>query len=405
MRRGFALGLRAMLAVPRPVAACLLLSAAALLSSCGGSGGATAEASPERIAALGGRIFGDTSLSTSGRQSCASCHDATFAHAPPNTLRVQPGGATMDQQGARAAPSIDYASLSGPFRFDASGRPLGGLFWDGRAATLQVQAESPLLSPLEMANNSRAEVVAKLARAAFADEFRAVFGADIFSRTDDAFERATFALQQFQLGESFRPFSSKYDAQLRGAAVLGTQEQRGLALFNDPAKGNCAACHPATRGADGSPPLFTNFGYENLGVPRNNELVRNEDGLYHDMGLCDRADMRQRFDLCGFFKVPTLRNVARRASFFHNGRFGSLREVLSFYATRDTEPQRWYPLDESGAVLKFDDLPPQHRANVNTRAAPYAGRQPGDAPALTETEIDDLLAFLLTLNDGYVVSP
>lgn len=383
----------------RPIAASLMLSGAALLSSCGGSGGAAAEASPERIAALGGRIFSDTSLSASGQQSCGSCHDAAFAHAPPNTLRVQPGGATMDQQGARAAPSIDYASFSGPFRFDANGRPVGGLFWDGRAATLQVQAGSPLLSPLEMANNSRAEVVAKLARAAFADEFKAVFGADIFSRTDDAFERATLALQQFQLGESFKPFSSRYDAVLRGSVALNAQEQRGLALFNDSARGNCAACHPATRGADGSPPLFTNFGYENLGVPRNNELIRNEDGLYHDMGLCDRAELRQRLDLCGFFKVPTLRNVARRASFFHNGRFGTLREVLDFYATRDTEPGRWYPSDDAGGVLKFDDLPPQLRGNVSTHA-PY-GRQPGDAPALSEADIDDLLAFLLTLNDGF----
>lgn len=376
--------------------------AAVALSACGGgSSSAPPAATPARIAALGERIFADTSLSTSGQQSCATCHDPARAHGPANSLSVQPGGPTMDQQGARAAPSIDYASFGGAFRFDAEGRPFGGFFWDGRAATLQAQAESPLLSPLEMANNSRADVVAKLARAAYAGEFRALFGADVFSRTDEAFEHATAALQQFQLGPAFRPFSSRYDAFLRGAVALNAQEERGLALFNDAAKGNCAACHPSARGADGSPPLFTNFGYDKLGVPRNNGLIRNEDALYRDMGLCDRADLRERPDLCGFFKVPTLRNTARRGSYFHNGRFASLREVLGFYATRDTDPARWYPRGEDGTVVKFDDLPPHLRGNVSVRA-PY-GRQSGDAPPLSEAEIDDLLAFLLTLNDGYVV--
>lgn len=389
---------------PRLAALALALAAGALgLAACGGSGGgAPADASPERIAALGARLFADPSLSASGQQSCASCHDAAHAHGPPNVLPTQPGGATMDQQGARAAPSIDYASFAGPFRFDASGRPVGGLFWDGRAATLQEQAGSPLLSPLEMANNTRAEVVSRLSRAASADEFRALFGADIFSRPDSAFERATFALQQVQQGVAFRPFSSKFDAVQRGAAAFSAAEQRGLALFTDPAKGNCAACHPATPRPDGSPPLFTNFGYENLGVPRNPALLRNEDGLYFDLGLCGRGELITRLDLCGFFKVPTLRNVARRGSFFHNGRFGTLREVLDFYATRDTSPERWYPRDEAGTVLKFDDLPPHLRGSVNTRTPPYAGRVAGGTPALSEAEITDLLAFLLTLNDGEV---
>ncbi len=388
----------------KPVAvrvACLAL--ALLLAGCGGSG-ADGGPAPERVAALGARIFEDVSLSASGRQSCASCHDAAHAHGPPNALPTQPGGAAMDQQGARAAPSIDYAAFAGAFRFDASGRPLGGLFWDGRAATLQEQAASPLLSPLEMANNTRAEVVARLARAAYADEFRALFGAEIFARVDDAFERATLALQQFQQGAAFRPFSSRYDAVLRGAATLNAAEQRGLALFTDPAKGNCAACHPAAPRPDGGPPLFTNFGYENLGVPRNPALLRNEDALYFDLGLCGRGELQLRTELCGFFKVPTLRNVARRGSFFHNGRFGSLREVLGFYATRDTAPERWYPRDGTGALLKFDDLPPHLRGSVNTHSPPYAGRVAGGAPALSEAEIDDLLAFLLTLDDGYTVS-
>lgn len=371
-----------------------------LLSSCGGSGVAVAEPPAQALAALGARIFADASLSASGRQSCASCHDPARAHGPANSLGVQPGGRLLDQQGRRAAPAIDYAAFSGAFRFEPDGRPAGGLFWDGRAASLQAQAAEPLLSAVEMANNSRAEVAAKLARAAYADEFKALFGAEIFSRPDEAFERATLALQQFQLGAAFRPFSSKYDAHLRGSTTLSAPEQRGLVLFEDPAKGNCAACHPSRPAADGSPPLFTDFGFHNLGVPRNPAIIRNEDGLYYDMGLCERSDLRARTDLCGHFKAPSLRNVAQRGSYFHNGRFTELREVLSFYAQRDTEPQKWYPMEADGSVRKFDDLPPFFRGNVNTTVPPY-NRKPGDAPALNEAEIDDLLAFLQTLSDGW----
>ena len=135
-------------------------------------------------------------------------------------------------------------------------------------------------------------------------------------------------------------------------------------------------------------------------MPRNPDIIRNEDGLYFDLGLCGRADLRARTELCGFFKTPSLRNVARRGSFFHNGRFNDLRQVLSFYAQRDTEPQKWYPLKDDGSVDKFDDLPLRYRGAVNTAVAPY-NRRPGDAPALSDSEIDDLLVFLQTLSDGY----
>ena len=177
---------------------------------------------------------------------------------------------------------------------------------------------------------------------------------------------------------------------------------RGLALFNDPAKGNCAACHPSARAADGSAPLFTDFSYDNLGVPRNTRIPATQDSTYFDLGLCgpDRTDLAARTDLCGAFKVPTLRNVATRKAFFHNGAFGNLTDVVRFYVTRDTNPDRWYPLNADGTVDKFNDLPPAMRSNVNTAEAPY-NRQPGMAPALNETEIADLVQFLGTLTDGY----
>ena len=384
------------------------LMAAVALAACGGGGTAGSSAAPTEQAlsaqaSLGEKIFRDTSLSASGRMACASCHDPDSAHAPPNALAVQLGGALLDQPGVRSAPSIRYLAFNTGFFFDTEGTPTGGFFWDGRAASLQQQAGDPLLNPIEMANTSKADVVDKLSRATYADEFKQVFGADIFSRPDDAFDRLTLALQMYQLEDvEFRAFTSKYDAFLRGQAALSAQEQRGLALFNNPVKGNCAGCHPSAKGSDGSHPLFTDFTYDNLGVPRNPAIPANADSAYYDLGLCARPDgsMASFKDLCGAFKVPSLRNVAQRKVFFHNGRFTSLKDALTFYVQRDTNPEKFYPLKADGTVDKFDDLPAIYHANVNTVEVPY-NRKLGDAPALTDAEVDDVIVFLQTLNDGY----
>ena len=145
--------------------------------------------------------------------------------------------------------------------------------------------------------------------------------------------------------------------------------------------------------------MFTDFSYDNLGVPRNAALAQNDDPAFHDLGLCGRADLATRTDLCGAFKVPSLRNVALRGALFHNGRFTSLKEAITFYVQRDTNPEKWYPRRADGSVDKFDDLPKSLRGNVNTSEAPY-NRRPGDAPALNDGEIDDVVAFLKTLSDG-----
>jgi cytochrome c peroxidase len=386
------------------------VASAGLISACGGgSGGATSAATADvptetalsAPAALGDKIFADVSLSASGRQSCASCHSAENAHGPANDLPVQPGGLRMDQQGRRNSPSINYLSFNPAFSFAADGAPSGGYFLDGRATSLKDQAGQPFLGAIEMANADKAEVVARLARAAYADEFKRVFGADIFSKPDDAFDRITLAVQQYQREDTgFRAFSSQYDAFLRGTATLSPAQTRGLALFNSPAKGNCAACHPSGKSADGSLPLFTDFSYDNLGVPRNPAIARNADPAYFDLGLCERPELARRVDLCGAFKVPSLRNVAQRRAFFHNGRFGTLKDALTFYVQRDTQPEKWYGRAADGSVDKFDDLPPAYRGNVNTTEAPY-NRRAGDAPALSDAEIDDVIAFLKTLSDGY----
>lgn len=360
-----------------------------------------APAGVSAAAALGEKIFDDASLSASGRLACASCHDKDRAFA--GATAVPTGGVGLDVSGFRNAPSLKYLTQNPAFFFDAEGTPTGGFDRDGRANSLMEQARRPFLAPHEMANVSVAQVVEKLSRATYAAEFRAAFGDQIFATPDAAFERALFALQKYQQEDiEFAPFTSKYDAFLAGRARLTDAELRGLALYNDPQKGNCAACHPSARTADG-PPLFTDFTYDNLGVPRNSDIRANDDTGYFDLGLCgpDRTDIAEMRELCGAFKVPTLRNIALTAPYFHNGRFATLAEVVRFYVRRDTNPDEWYPIDlANGLLRKFDDLPPELAANVNTTEAPY-NRGPGDLPALSEPEIQDVVAFLLTLTDGF----
>ncbi|NVD73345.1 c-type cytochrome [Duganella sp. BJB1802] len=397
----------------------LLLPAALLLASlaaCSGGGSSSTPPSPtppvvdaglSQAAKLGELIFKDQSLSASGKQSCATCHSPDRAHGPTNNLSAQLGGANGDVQGFRAAPSLRYLNQNPAFFFAKDGTPTGGIDRDGRAQSLAEQAERPFLAPHEMANASKQDVIDKLKKAPYVEQFRAQFGAAILDNAEQAFSRMTFALQAYQLEDTeFHPFDSKYDQFLAGKVKLSDQELRGLALFNDPTKGNCIGCHTSARGANGAPPLFTDFTFDNLGVPRNKKLAATADPTYFDLGLCgpDRTDLTARTDLCGAFKVPTLRNVATRQTFFHNGAFDNLKDVVAFYVRRDTNPEEWYPTGADGVVQKFNDLPPQYRKNVNTTEVPY-NRQPGMAPALSPSEIDDVVTFLGTLTDGYKSNP
>lgn len=387
---------------------------AGLLCACSGRQGSvepptgSKTPAPEEIAlspmaALGQKLFSDPSLSASGRMSCATCHVPAAGDAQNNILPSQLGGPNLDRQGLRTTPSIRYLAQNTAFFFDEKGTPTGGFFWDGRAQSLQQQAGGPFLDPAEMANPDKASVIAKLARTAYVADFLAVFGDDSLSDIEGAFDRLTLAIQLFEREEvSLNAYTSKYDAFLRGETALTRQEKRGLRLFNDAKKGNCFACHPSARGSDGAMPAFTDFTYDNLGVPRNPAQVRNADPDFYDLGLCDRAtgDLKDRTDLCGAFKVPSLRNVTMRRAYFHNGHFTDLREVIRFYVERDIHPEKWYGRNPDGSVNKFDDLPAAYKANVNTEEVPY-DRSPGDSPALNDEEIEDVLAFLRTLNDGW----
>jgi cytochrome c peroxidase len=366
-------------------------------------------------ASLGKQIFFDPSLSASGKLACGTCHDPRYAFGPANGLAVQLGGPGLKNPGPRAVPSLRYTldrtprwvhvrAFSEVERLtEKDAAPAGGFTADGRFDTLHEQAIFPLFAPNEMANRNAIELAGKLARTPYARAFAAVFGKEIFANPSQAVAQATYALERFLLEDSiFHPFSSRFDAWMNGKITFTAQELRGKKLFDDPAKGNCASCHIDSQGADGSHPIFTDFQFEALGVPRNSEIPANANPAFFDMGLCgplrtDAASKNQAY--CGLFKTPTLRNVTIRKTFFHNGRFHSLTEALRFYVQRDTDPQRWYPVAKDGRVIKFDDLPPALRRNVDIVDSPLTLKR-GEKPVWTDHDIEDVIAFLRTLQDS-----
>jgi cytochrome c peroxidase len=358
------------------------------------------------LALLGRLMFFDPSLSASGKLACGTCHDPKYAYGPPPGKAIAFGGPDMTQPGTRAVPSLRYLHSAPPFQerykfLDGDTGPIGGFTWDGRAASLHEQAKIPLLAANEMANAAPADVAAKLSKTAYAAQFRAVFGADIFQDPERAFEAGLKALEAFQqVPEEFYPYSSRYDAFLRGEIELTEQEERGVQLFKDPAKGNCASCHLGSSRA-GTPPPFTDFDFVNVGVPRNPRIAANADPNYYDLGLCGpaRHDLADKHELCGYFRSPTVRNTAIREVYFHNGVFNSLRQVLNFYNERDLHPEKYYSRNPDGSVHRFDDLPPGYPDDIDHD--PPLDRKPGAEPALSETDIDDIIAFLKTLTDGY----
>jgi cytochrome c peroxidase len=364
---------------------------------------------------LGKRIFEDKNLSEPRGQSCASCHDPKHAFQGDNGSPI-PGiaaGSTPDKIGRRKTPTVMYKTYSPAFGFykdiDDGKETLeakGGQFWDGRASDLAEQAAVPMLDPAEMNNPSIEAVVEKVKTGPYAGLVRSVFGADAFADPKAAMRNLAGAIYAYEASERFAPFSSKFDDYLRGKARLTPIEARGFALFKDPKKGNCIACHVGK--VDSKDPtdwLFTDFTYDALGAPRNPKIPADADPTVFDLGLCKRPGLEailpkeiKRDSLCGAFKVPTLRNVAVFGAYYHNAAFTSLRDAVAIYATRDTDPQRWYPKLKTGEADKFDDLPGAYKANVNTKEVPY-DRRPGQRPRLSDQDVDALVAFLRTLTD------
>jgi cytochrome c peroxidase len=349
-----------------------------------------------QAAQLGALAYEERLLSSSGRMSCATCHDPGFFHGPPNGRPVQVGGILQTEFGVRAAPSLRY--LERQPAFDLASLH-GGLMADGRASTLAQQVQLPWFSMLEFGLPDSAELVRRLRLTVWGQRFFAYFG-DSDDNERIASQLADAIAAFMQEDRRMHPYDSKFDQVAAGRERFTAAERRGRAVYRDPARGNCAGCHPDSS-ADGLPPLFTDSRYAAQGLPRNAEIPANADPAYHDLGLCgpQRIDLQHRPELCGMFRTPGLRNVAVRPSYFHNGVFHSLADVVEFYNTRDQQPERWYPVVD-GAVQIFNDLPPDLRANV-TYEPPFGRLTPGNPP-MNRREVSDLLCFLETLTDGHV---
>jgi len=360
---------------------------------------------------LGKSLFFDK-ISSPDSMSCADCHAPSVGFTGPipgiNLRGAVYRGAVPQRFGNRKPPSAAYATLSPVFYYDSDeGLFVGGNFWDGRATGERLgnpaadQALGPFLNPVEQNNPSKQAVLEQVAASKYAYMWEQVWGEPISVATpaeiEMNYDRVGLAIAAYEDSPEVNPFSSKFDYYLAGQVSLSEQEQMGLALFNG--KALCSECHISS----GPSPLFTDFTFDNLGVPKNPENpfydmdtvylddgspINPEGAAWIDPGLGGFLLTRPEWSFLaaenmGKHKVPTLRNVAKGPgknfpkAFTHNGVFMSLEEVVHFYNTRDVEA--WPP--------------PEVAANVNTEELGDLG--------LTAEEEAAIVAFMKTLSDGY----
>ncbi|HZD56943.1 MAG TPA: cytochrome c peroxidase [Anaerolineales bacterium] len=385
---------------------------------------------------LGKSIFFDTNLSINQNQACAVCHGPEAGWTGPDPVINAAGavyeGSIPGRFGDRKPPSSAYATQSPILHMDKRGTWVGGNFWDGRATGEKLgnpaadQAQGPFLNPAEQALPDSACVVYRVCTATYPVSFEEVWGAEACAitwpadvETVCAIEGATVALSAedraksnmaydnialsiaaYEASTEVNAFTSKYDYSLLDMAKLTKEERRGFALFQG--KGKCRLCHPS----NGMQPLFTDFTYDNLGVPKNPEnpvYTYNPD--FVDLGLggylkaAGYPEEMYSAEL-GKVKVPTLRNVDLRPSsefvkdYSHNGYFKSLEGIVHFYNTRDV--LETCPGDYTEAeALAADCWPaPEVSQNVNTSELGNLGLTPDEEAAI--------VAFLKTLSDGYM---
>ncbi len=348
----------------------------------------------QQITSFGEKLFNDESLSRDGKQSCASCHNAAHAfidtrinktsisNLTPSSVSTGQDDKALDD---RNTPTITYAALIPDFNFDNEEKLFkGGQFLDGREKNLHDQAAQPFLNRVEM-QTDQATVVSKV-KNKYGPIMRELFGKNIFATVDQAFNAITFSIAEFEKTDLFSPFDSKFDRMLKGKYKFTEEEARGLTLFKTEDKGNCAACHtvPTTISSQ-QESIFTDFTYDNLGVPVN-DVVRRLNGkgnMFVDYGLFTNPMVNNQ-ELKGAFRVSTLRNIAVTAPYMHNGIFRDLKTVVRFYNTRDVK-----------SALNPETSKPWRPAEVDaTKNTEELGNL-----KLTNAEEDALVAFMKTLTD------
>jgi cytochrome c peroxidase len=364
---------------------------------------------------LGKELFFDTNLSDPIGQSCASCHAPDVGWTGPDAfINIAGGvyeGAVPGRFGNRKPPASAYAGDSPILYYDQENEVwVGGMFWDGRATgatlgdPLAEQAQGPFLNPLEQNMASPQAVCEKVKVSSYAKLFEQVWGKGSLNcdaaQVGLTYERIARSIAAYERSSQVSAFTSKFDYYLKGKAKLTAQEKLGLELFNG--KAQCASCHISEPGPQGQPPLFTDFTYDNLGIPRNpvnpfyyepewNPLGASwvDEGLGGYLKAAEYEENIYQGEM-GKFKVPTLRNVDQRPSpgfvkaYGHNGYFKSLEEIVHFYNTRDVFGAKWIGVPWPA---------PEVAENVNTTELGNLGLTPREEAAL--------VAFMRTLNDGY----
>jgi cytochrome c peroxidase len=397
------------------------------------------------IEQLGKALFFENISQPAANMSCAECHAPTTGWTGPvagiNLHGAVYRGAVPTRFGNRKPPSSAYASFSPVFYYDAgAGEFVGGNFWDGRATGERLgsptaeQALGPFLNPVEQNMPSKQAVCEKVARSKYAGLFKQVWGPGSLDCSETGvnatYDKIGLSIAAYEASPEVNPFSSKFDsywktcleagnseeecglaegekAVLDPEGILTEQEFDGLIEFGE----YCSECHISHEsGPDGVPPVFADFRYDNLGVPKNPEnpfyrmdRVFLDDGSpinplgkdFIDYGLGDFlrsqpqwADLAAEND--GKFRTPTVRNVDLRPgkgfpkAYMHNGVFKSLEEVVHFYNTRDVPGAGW--------------APPEVPVNVNRDL--FEGKPMGNFELTAEDEAA-IVAFLKTLSDGY----
>lgn len=381
---------------------------------------------------MGKALFFDTNLSNPVGQSCSSCHDPEAGFTGPNSAINAAGavvpGAIPERTGNRKPPSAAYATQSPLFHYDSTdGLFLGGNFWDGRATGEVLanpaadQALLPFLNPVEMNMASAQSLCETVAAASYAHLFNDAFPEiakplDCVNDVTGSYHRIGLAIAAFEASSEVNAFTSKYDYYLRGQVQLTSQELAGLDLFQRADKGNCSACHPSDLGPNGEMPLFTDYSFDNLGVPKNlanpfytmdtvlvsGTPVNPLGSAFIDNGLGGFLSSQTPLYLAmeaenmGRQKVPTLRNLDKRPNsafvkaYTHNGYFKSIKEIVHFYNTRDTLPTCAAGADTRGvSCWAAAEVP----ATINSVELGNLG--------LTDEEENAIVAFLKTLSDGY----
>jgi cytochrome c peroxidase len=388
---------------------------------------------------LGKSIFFDDNLSINQNQSCAACHAPGVGWTGPLS-DINAGGSVYEGSiagrfGDRKPPSAAYATLSPIFHQDKSGLFIGGNFWDGRATGEVLgnpaadQALGPFLNPAEQALPDSACVVYRVCNpvvlADYPVSFKDFFGeeacninwpADVDTvcaaegatvtlsaadraKSDEAYGNIGLSIAAYEDSSEVNAFSSKFDLTYMGTTKLNKQEQRGFALFKG--KGKCRLCHIS----NGQQALFTDFTFDNLGIPQNPENPAGVAPAFIDPGLGGFLksigyDEDVYLAELGKHKVPTLRNVDLRPSpdfvkaFGHNGYFKTLEGIVHFYNTRDVKDVCPGAYAEAQALAADCWPAPEVAETVNMDELGDLGLTPDEEAAI--------VAFLKTLSDGYI---